>query len=175
MSDTKISEPAPNCCRTCGRRPNDPMAALCLDTHHRTLERIHPQPAEQAEQQGVGITADWVLGYLNTDAPEDSRDAIRNAFTEWNALAATGKQQAIAEFLKERDEALGCPDATDAERAESARLIAALAARQPKSREDLIALAREAIRQLDVIDGHIDAAVENCKADLAARQPGAVE
>lgn len=45
--------------------------------------------AEQiGEVQGSGITADWVLGYLCTDAPEDSRDAIRNAFTEWNAAAA---------------------------------------------------------------------------------------
>lgn len=52
-TDTKIGEPAPNWCRTCGRRPNDPMAALCLDTHHRTLERLHPQPAELAEQQGA--------------------------------------------------------------------------------------------------------------------------
>lgn len=55
MSDTKISEPAPNWCRTCGRRPNDPMAALCLDTHHRTRERLHPQPAELAEQQGDAV------------------------------------------------------------------------------------------------------------------------
>ena len=56
------------------------------------LPRLHPQPADMAEQQGAGITTDWVLGYLNTDAPEDSREAIRNAFTEWNALAETGKQ-----------------------------------------------------------------------------------
>ncbi len=45
-----------------------------------------------------------------------------------NPVSRLAGQQAIAEFLKERDEALGCPDATDAERAESARLIAALAA-----------------------------------------------
>ncbi|WP_411850697.1 hypothetical protein ACLB90_17795 [Stenotrophomonas sp. LGBM10] len=51
------------------------------------------KPAELAEQQGVGIIADWVLGYLTTDAPEDSRDAIRNAFAEWDGLAATGKQR----------------------------------------------------------------------------------
>lgn len=73
---------------------NDPQVTVsAIKDLLSGLGESHPQPAELVEQQGVGITADWVLGYLNTDAPEDSRDAIRNAFTEWDALAATGKQQ----------------------------------------------------------------------------------
>lgn len=58
------------------------------------------------------ITAEWVLGYLTTDAPEDSRDAIRNAFTEWNALAATGKKQS-GEALRDIDRAMALADRTD--------------------------------------------------------------
>ena len=42
-----------------------------------------PSPAGQ-----VGISAEWVLGYLATDAPEESRKAIRNAFAEYAALSA---------------------------------------------------------------------------------------
>ncbi|MCO7494751.1 Lar family restriction alleviation protein [Stenotrophomonas maltophilia] len=40
------------------------------------------------DSQAVGISADWVLGYLNTDAPEESREAIRNAFAEYAAMDA---------------------------------------------------------------------------------------
>ncbi|WP_383697343.1 hypothetical protein, partial [Streptomyces sp. NPDC056465] len=44
-------------------------------------ERALRAEAELAARQPVGISAEWVLGYLTTDAPEDSREAIRNAFT----------------------------------------------------------------------------------------------
>jgi hypothetical protein len=97
MSDIKIIEAAPNWCRTCGRRPNDPMSALCLDTHHRTMERIHPQPAELAEQQGVELPPlpeAWYRPY-SPNAPigqilfsvEQMQDYARAA------LAATGRKQ----------------------------------------------------------------------------------
>lgn len=92
--------------------------------------------------------------------------------------AELAKQQgdAVAEALQWLRAALDCKNYRwDADQREAAEFAytAALAAYQPQSREDLIALAREAIRQLDVIDGHIDAAVEKCREDLAARQPGA--
>ncbi|WP_111189145.1 MULTISPECIES: hypothetical protein [Stenotrophomonas] len=48
-----------------------------------------------AARQPVGISADWVLGYLNTDAPEESREAIRNAFAEYAALS--GARQPVGE------------------------------------------------------------------------------
>ncbi|KUJ02405.1 hypothetical protein AR275_32285 [Stenotrophomonas maltophilia] len=41
-----------------------------------------------AARQPVGISAEWVLGYLTTDAPEESHEAIRNAFAEYAALSA---------------------------------------------------------------------------------------
>jgi hypothetical protein len=44
-----------------------------------------------AARPPMGISAEWVLGYLTTDAPEDSREAIRNAFTEYAALSG-GRQ-----------------------------------------------------------------------------------
>lgn len=50
------------------------------------LPLLHP--AELAEQQGDGITAEWVLGYFDTDLPERSREAVRDAFAEYQALAA---------------------------------------------------------------------------------------
>lgn len=43
--------------------------------------------ADLAARQPAGISAEWVLGYLTTDAPEESREAIRNAFTEYAALS----------------------------------------------------------------------------------------
>jgi|GEM_PF-1654776 len=49
---------------------------------------VHAIVTALAARQPVGISADWVLGYLTTDAPEDSREAIRNAFTEYAALSA---------------------------------------------------------------------------------------
>lgn len=65
-------------------------------TRWRALET---QPAELNEVSGnsgelggdaPGITDKWVLEYLDTDAPESSREAIRNAFAEWNSLADNG-------------------------------------------------------------------------------------
>lgn len=102
MSDTKISEAAPNWCRTCGRRPNDPMAALCLDTHHRTLERLHPQPAELAEQQGEREQfEEWALSEglsIERNKLDDEYlfGETHEAWRVWQAAcqaAATGKQQ----------------------------------------------------------------------------------
>jgi len=93
MSDTKISDPAPNWCRTCGRRPNDPMAALCLDTHHRTLERLHPQPAELAEQQGAELPP---LPASSSHDPHTGEPLFTESKMRMFAnatLAATGKQQ----------------------------------------------------------------------------------
>lgn len=49
---------------------------------------VHAIVTALAARQPVGISAEWVLGYLTTDAPEDSREAIRNAFTEYAALSA---------------------------------------------------------------------------------------
>ena len=43
----------------------------------------------------MGISAEWVLGYLTTDAPEESREAIRNAFAEYAALS--GVRQPVGE------------------------------------------------------------------------------
>ncbi|CCH12145.1 hypothetical protein I5W36_15030 [Stenotrophomonas maltophilia] len=51
--------------------------------------------AALAARQPVGISADWVLGYLTTDAPEESREAIRNAFAEYAALS--GARQPVGE------------------------------------------------------------------------------
>jgi len=51
-----------------------------------------------AARQPVGISAEWVLGYLTTDAPEDSREAIRNAFTEYAALS--GARQPVEMIAK---------------------------------------------------------------------------
>ncbi|ALA82125.1 hypothetical protein VN11_08565 [Stenotrophomonas maltophilia] len=58
-------------------------------------ERALRAEAELAARQPVGISAEWVLGYLTTDAPEDSREAIRNAFTEYAALS--GVRQPVGE------------------------------------------------------------------------------
>lgn len=38
---------------------------------------------------------------------------------------------------------------------------------QPKNRIDLAALAREAIAELDIIDGYLDAAIARCTAEAA--------
>ncbi|MHC1655458.1 hypothetical protein ACODUN_00235 [Stenotrophomonas riyadhensis] len=51
--------------------------------------------ADLATRQPVGISADWVLGYLTSDAPEESREAIRNAFAEHAALS--GARQPVGE------------------------------------------------------------------------------
>ncbi|HGM6773282.1 TPA: hypothetical protein ACKQAW_003891 [Stenotrophomonas maltophilia] len=51
-------------------------------------ERADSVPVYLAARQPVGISAEWVLGYLTTDAPEDSREAIRNAFAEYAALSS---------------------------------------------------------------------------------------
>lgn len=40
------------------------------------------------EAQMSDITVEWVLGYLDTDLPERSRDAVRDAFAEYHALAS---------------------------------------------------------------------------------------
>lgn len=89
MSDTKISDPAPNWCRTCGRRPNDPMAALCLDTHHRTLERLHPQPAELAEQQGVREQfEDWARTQFLVGRSGSISPSGQIAWRAWQAAIA---------------------------------------------------------------------------------------
>lgn len=57
--------------------------------------RAELQNAAKAARQPVGINADWVLGYLNTDAPKESREAIRNAFAEYAALS--GARQPVGE------------------------------------------------------------------------------
>lgn len=59
------------------------------------LAEIRRLRAALAARQPVGISADWVLGYLNTDAPEESREAIRNAFAEYAALS--GARQPVGE------------------------------------------------------------------------------
>jgi len=38
---------------------------------------------------------------------------------------------------------------------------------QPKSREDLVALALEVLSELDNIDGHLQAAISRCNTSLA--------
>lgn len=43
------AQPEPNWCRTCGRRPHDPVAALCPDTHHRKA----PPPSAPVGEDGV--------------------------------------------------------------------------------------------------------------------------
>lgn len=56
-----------------------------------------------AARQPVGISAEWVLGYLTTDAPEESREAIRNAFAEYAALS--GARQPVREPVDDYDSA----------------------------------------------------------------------
>ncbi len=58
----------------------------------RALQLLDPAVAAS---QSVGISAEWILGYLTTDAPEESREAIRNAFTEYAALS--GARQPMRE------------------------------------------------------------------------------
>lgn len=58
-------------------------------------ERALRAEAALSARLPVGISADWVLGYLNTDAPEESREAIRNAFAEYAALS--GASQPVGE------------------------------------------------------------------------------
>lgn len=108
MSDTKISNPAPNWCRTCGRRPNDPMAALCLDTHHLPLERLHPQPAELAKQQEVELPPlppvdgydKRVHGHYSAEQMRDyARNAIRSAKQE-QACSGLGIDKMAKELLE---------------------------------------------------------------------------
>ena len=92
------AQPEPNWCRTCGRRPHDPVAALCPDTHHRKasppsapmgveggllerLDAIHrqvfgkPYPTEALAQQSsvapVGVPVDVVREYLDARACYD--------------------------------------------------------------------------------------------------------
>lgn len=176
MADKKMSETAPNWCRTCGRRPNDPMAALCLDTHHRTLERLRAADTDQSPAgHELAYAVEKVLG--NRDGKRDAEldELLEMAMHELNAidtnLPAELAEQAIAEFLKERDEALGCPDATDAERAESARLIAALAATGKQQVGE--------VQEDDLLD-HLSKYLPSKLMDrvneaLNARQPGAQE
>lgn len=39
---------------------------------------------------------------------------------------------------------------------------------EPKSRKDCIALAQEILAELEIINGHIDAAILKCEADRKA-------
>lgn len=64
-------------------RSGNKVAAKCVVMATEALLAAATPP------HAPGITAEWVLGYLNTDAPEDSREAVRNAFTEWAGLAST--------------------------------------------------------------------------------------
>lgn len=73
----------------------------CAECRHTTFE-VHPDghicvhcKLIVAARQPVGISADWVLGYLTTDAPEESREAIRNAFAEYADLS--GARQPVGE------------------------------------------------------------------------------
>ncbi|HFT6991359.1 MAG: hypothetical protein KH046_00615 [Stenotrophomonas maltophilia] len=67
----------------------DKQAALsCVDVLEEAL----------AARQPVGISAEWVLGYLTTHAPEDSREAIRNAFAEHAALS--GVRQPVGQSFQ---------------------------------------------------------------------------
>lgn len=75
------------------------VAMLHVGVIDNWLNSTHPQPAALNEVSGnsgelggdaPGITDKWVLEYLDTDAPESSREAIRNAFAEWNSLADNG-------------------------------------------------------------------------------------
>ncbi|HHA1219492.1 TPA: hypothetical protein ACOEFN_001009 [Stenotrophomonas maltophilia] len=54
-----------------------------------------PVGATDKDSLTVGITAEWVMGYLTTGAPEESREAIRNAFAEYAALS--GARQPVGE------------------------------------------------------------------------------
>lgn len=66
------------------------------DAKARALDRAADElEAALAARQPVGISADWVLSYLDTDAPEESREAIRNAFAEYAALS--GARQPVGE------------------------------------------------------------------------------
>lgn len=62
------------------------------------------------EVQGDGITAEWVLGYFDTDLPERSREAVRDAFAEYRALAARQQvgnaeqlEHALGQTIDQRD------------------------------------------------------------------------
>ncbi|MCF3495487.1 MULTISPECIES: hypothetical protein [Stenotrophomonas maltophilia group] len=88
---------------------------LCAESS-ATLEDAREQAAllladalpHLAAPQPVGISSDWVIGYLTTDAPEESREAIRNAFAEYAALSAARQpvgEPAPFRFIAEADRA----------------------------------------------------------------------
>lgn len=71
-----------------GRYDNDPDVRAIAAALRAAPEGFRLVPVEPTDS----ITADWVLGYLDTYAPEQSRDAIRNAFAEYTQLSDAGTQ-----------------------------------------------------------------------------------
>lgn len=44
------------------------------------------EEAKDDARRWAGISPEWVLGYLNTDTPENVREAIKNSFKEYSSL-----------------------------------------------------------------------------------------
>lgn len=112
----------------------DDLAAFCSDDTATVDRHVAVIRAALAASQPVGISADWVLGYLNTDAPEESREAIRNAFAEYAALS--GARQPVGNYeVQTENGPLKCSLAVYAEWQKNEeyieRLKAELAACQP--------------------------------------------